>query len=825
MKKILLTFCKVKFFFLTYGFFFSIGSAQVVIIPDGSMGTQVTQNGNIHSIIGGKRPGGGGNLIHSFGEFGVPTDNIANFLNDSALPTTNILSRVTGGNPSNILGMIQTEGFGNANLFLMNPAGIVFGPKAALNVGGATHFTTADYLQLSDGVQFIALPSAQDALLSMSPVAAFGFLESSPASILIEGSMISVGEGNALSLVGGDLEISGGNLQSPDGQINLVSLSSPGMVLLGTGADIQVNATQLGRIGLSDNAAVNVNGESGGTIVIRGGNLMGGGSQISANATGSSGAGLAGASGYTIDIEVSQNVVLDNESKVAADASGIRDGRDIRVMAGENVDIRNSVLRTATFADGNAGNIEVQAENILFNMDRFGPGLDIFGISSLTLGEGNSGSIQLKAGNLQMFGGQLTTVTLQAAGQAGNVELTVENDISVNGGPGGGFIGANALFGSGNAGDILIHANNFTMSGPAFIQAVTAMGEGNAGNITINLQGNFDLRETASIDNFTDKGRAAGNISITAKNIFLTGVLNPPPLVGQTSIGASSTDGGPGGNINLRADDRLVIDKGILITRTTGSGEGGNINASAANLTFINGTSVTAESSSQNVDAGNAGDIQFTAADTILLDGATVTTEAAQASGGNIKLTAEDLIRLNDSTISSSVQGSATTQGGDINIDPDFIVLQNSQILAKAVEGQGGNISLIANNAVLVDPLSVLDASSALGVSGSVDIQAPIQNLSGTLAPLPEETTPVTALYGDRCAAGSGGHFSTFVDSKAGSLSLTPGAFLASPLLLSSVQTDPVAASSVGPQSQVVLTASIAPLVLGYAGDPTTACP
>ena len=93
-----------------------------------------------------------------------------------------------------------------------------------------------------------------------------------------------------------------------------------------------------------------------------------------------------------------------------------------------------------------------------------------------------------------------------------------------------------------------------------------------------------------------------------------------------------------------------------------------------------------------------------------------MTTESTTASGGNIKLQAEELIQLNDSTIASSVLGSATTVGGNISLDPEFIILQNSQILAKAVEGQGGNISLIADIAVIVDPFSVLDASSAVWV-------------------------------------------------------------------------------------------------------------
>ena len=116
--------------------------AQVPPITSSGMTTQVSSPAILptgqtqYNITGGTRPGGGTNLFHSFGNFNVPTNNIANFLNDSGLSTSNILGRVTSGNPSTIFGMIQTTGFGNANLFLMNPAGFLFGPNATLNVGG-----------------------------------------------------------------------------------------------------------------------------------------------------------------------------------------------------------------------------------------------------------------------------------------------------------------------------------------------------------------------------------------------------------------------------------------------------------------------------------------------------------------------------------------------------------------------------------------------------------------------------------------------------------------------------------------------------------------
>src|ERR1043166_2427804 len=179
-------------------------------------------------ITGGTRPEGGTNLFQSSADFNVPNDNIANFLNDSGLPTSNILARVTGGDVSNIFGTIQTTGFGHANLFLMNPAGFLCGPTATVNVGGMVTFNSADYLKLADGVRFNASPSTSaDLLLSTAPVAAFGFLGSNPGAITVQGSQLSVTEGTGISLVGGKITVQGGTLTAPSGQINLASVGKP----------------------------------------------------------------------------------------------------------------------------------------------------------------------------------------------------------------------------------------------------------------------------------------------------------------------------------------------------------------------------------------------------------------------------------------------------------------------------------------------------------------------------------------------------------------------------------------------------------------------
>ena len=169
--------------------------------------TQLPPGQTSYSITGGTRPGGGTNVFHSFGNFSVPNNNIANFLNESGAATSNILGRVTGGNISNIFGTIQTTGFGNANLFLMNPAGFLFGPNATVNVGGMVSFTSADYLRLADNARFNAVPGPADALLTASPVAAFGFLGSNPGAITVQGSQFTVTEGTGISLVGGNITI------------------------------------------------------------------------------------------------------------------------------------------------------------------------------------------------------------------------------------------------------------------------------------------------------------------------------------------------------------------------------------------------------------------------------------------------------------------------------------------------------------------------------------------------------------------------------------------------------------------------------------------
>jgi large exoprotein involved in heme utilization and adhesion len=143
------------------------------------------------------------------------------------------------------------------------------------------------------------------------------------------------------------------------------------------------------------------------------------------------------------------------------------------------------------------------------------------------------------------------------------------------------------------------------------------------------------------------------------------------------------------------------------------------------------------------------------------------------------------MVQLVDSRVSTSVGGVADkSNGGNITIDPQFVVLQNSQIEAKAFAGAGGAIDIIATSAFIRDPASIVSASSTLGISGTVNIQSPLQNVGGELTALTQEFSSAAALLAQQCAARAAeGKFSTFVVAAREGLPGEPGGFLASPSL------------------------------------------
>ena len=300
----------------------SVGNTQAPVAP---VVTDITSSGlgtvvpdpnlppppdGVYNITGGARPGDGPNLFHSFGNFSIGQGHIANFLNDSGFATTNIIGRVTGGNLSNIYGTIQTTdpttGFGNANLFLVNLSGFVFGPQGSFDVGGSVSFSTAQYLRLFDSLNgvsanFYADPANDDlpnSVFAMAPLDAFGFLPAAygfltapdpGATITVQGSDLSVDPGQSISLVGREVVIQDAtlpdetiqraHLSAPDGSILLASAASPGEFDVATLQALPnvdgvsgVSFTSFGSVSLTAGSSINVTGAN--TVFVKGGQLV-----------------------------------------------------------------------------------------------------------------------------------------------------------------------------------------------------------------------------------------------------------------------------------------------------------------------------------------------------------------------------------------------------------------------------------------------------------------------------------------------------------------------------------------------------------------------
>ena len=835
-------------------------SAQDPITPSG-LNTHVDLASNPpigktqYDITGGTRPGGvnGTNLFHSFGDFGVPPNNIANFLNETALPTDNILARVTGTNGSiptlsSIYGTIQTTGFGNANLFLMNPAGFLFGPNATLNVGGTVAFTSADYLKLADDARFNAIPdAAADALLTALPVASFGFLGSNPGAITIKGSQFAVTEGTGISLVGGNITIQAvtlknetvqpAKLSAPSGQINLASVSSPGEIAVDTltpGPNIDgIPPSSFGNISLSQNTQLNTTGSSGGTIRIRGGQLTMDSAFMFADST----VGTPDPS-TAIAVNIEGNIKLTNGSSILARGSGQDRGGNIELVAKNISLLDGSAIRAEGRGAGQVGDILITAtDNVVIS------GVDAFDnpsrIETFTLGSGDSGSIKVIASQVTLADMGLIQTRVGGQKPAGDITLSVDRlDISGGGAvytegghltPSGSIhivatdtislSGIGQLDGlpsrienentSGDTGTINIVTNNLHISDHGRINSVTGLAatEPLEPKISITVHHAMTLSEESRIDVAafqSDVGALAiqsGSLSLSGMSVINTetsgaGASSPINIAtgtlsvtgGSQIISASTQGSGNAGNITVTAKN-VSLNGGHISTNTTGEGPGGNIDVTAGqSVTLTNGASISASSTGP----GNAGNISINAGNRFEARNSSVTTKSEQAGGGNIEINALDQIRL----VNSQVNASAFLDGGNISIDPNVVTLQNSQILAQAIQGAGGNITIFTPLFV-ADSTSLVSASSQFGLNGTVTIQSPTSNLSESLGALPSEPSQAQTLLTQRCAALANGQTSSFVVAGREQLPSDPGGWLSGPIALVGIDAERIGEGTV----------------------------
>jgi filamentous hemagglutinin family protein len=701
------------------------------------------------TITGGTRPAGGPNLFHSFDSFSVGTKDIAHFQNDMMLPTTNIIARVIGDasglrQASTIDGILRTNNplslndplnFGAANLFLVNPAGVIFGPNAQLDIKGSFAATTADYLRMSDGALFHTDP-AQPSVLSIANVASFGFTSPRPVAISIQESFLQVATGQTISVVGGDIDIVGLNngdpftghvvLEASSGRINLASVASPGEVIpdtQGEPANLNVQSFErLGNITVRNDAVIDVAGDPAGTIFVRGQQLVLDQSSLSASTE-----GATDHPGMAVDVQVRGDVVLMggsvNVAEIGASSFGAGDTGAVRIVAdslqllggvnlfqlanigsrsfstavdagnGNTIDIQanrvllgnNAFIQTRTFGPGNAGNINITAGSLEAS------GTQSF-IDVSTRGSGRGGTLRVTSDQIELRdGGLLTGSTFGgASGRGGNIEVET-NTLTISGrDPSGSSSGifSNTVFpGAGSAGDIRITTTGDVALSNFGIISGFSNSFGNAGRIDLSVGGNLSVTSGAFISSANFGAGAAGDINVTARNVLLQGPTTPPLAFTTPGIftlgGVQATRAG---NLTLKTGNLDILDGAMLIARTNGPGPGGTIDITADRVT-ISGSDPNLfmpEGTASGIYAGTR----------ILNPNVPIFVQLATGNAGNINIRS-GLVELGNRGTIEALSDSAGNAGNIAITTPTLSLDDAASITAEARrQGNAGSITL-----------------------------------------------------------------------------------------------------------------------------------
>jgi filamentous hemagglutinin family protein len=737
-------------------------AAKAQIVPDTTLpvNSLVTPQGNINQIDGGTQSGG--NLFHSFETFSLTTGSEVFFNN--GLDIQNIFSRVTGNSISHIDGLIRANG--TANLFLLNPNGMVFGPNAQLNIGGSFFASTAHQINFADGATFSSLPSDTKPLLTVTlPVGLQ--MGVNPGKIVVQGSGNNLSadagtglilrnnrpiglevQGKTLALVSADIELNGGNLTSRGGRIELGGIGdrqTVGLNATENGWDLGYSeVTDFRDIYLNGAASLDASGSGGGRIQIQGRNLwLRDGSAILSFTEGNQ-------PGQNLTVRTTESIKL-NGSNPLGFASRVGTGVDVNgtnnagtvILESNNLTLSDgAAITTSTFGQGNGGDLSIRvADSVTFR------GLDGSGRGSRLQmavdpqATGNAGNLTLETTKLNLYDGAFISTATYGQGNAGDLTIRASESITLSGlnSDKSGSVLATSVESrtTGNGGDLLIETGQLTLSDRATITAYTN-GPGNAGNLTIKT-GQLALADGSQISAITYTEGNAGQLSITAETIELIGQTEKR----RTGLFANALDGRKDG---------------------TGTGAGGDVNIITDRLTIRDGAAVSVSNfhSRNQVPPGKgpAGSIEIQANSVLLHNEGIITAKAASGDQGNITVNASDIQLRRGSTMSTEATGLAT--GGNITINTDNLVaLENSDINANAAQSFGGRVMIDANGIFGTGfrdeptPKSDITATSELGAefSGIVEINTEIGVTSG-LIQLPENIVDATKQIDSSCRPG-----------------------------------------------------------------------
>jgi filamentous hemagglutinin family protein len=682
----------------------TLGSERSVVIPNVVIGDLPSDR-----INGGARRGA--NLFHSFQQFNIDAGRGVYFNN---LPRIeNILIRVTGSNHSTILGKLGV--LGNANLFLINPNGIIFGPNASLDVRGSFVASTASSVVFADGADFSAKAPQTTPLLTVSVPIGLQFGEN-PGSIQGQGFELRLRPGKTLALVGGNVQLNRTKLATVGGRVELAGVGGPGTVKLsGNGTELQLSfpdSVPRADVSLTNRAEVRVVADGGGSIAINARNLnMAGASRLQAGIA--EDLGSLGSQAGNIEVNATEKITL---------------------TGGSSID--NSVQFGAT---GRAGNVLITADAIAFDGER-SDFRSTGAYSRVQEGaSGQAGNIEIRARSLELTNGAVIKTSTRARGNAGNVTIiadTVSFDGQGNFNPELGFRQSSGVFsavagsGRGQGSSVNITAMSLSLTNSGVIVTST-LGKGDAGNIFINADTvSFDGEGTQSDFKFSG---AYSNVlpGATGNGGDVTVTTGTLSLTNGAGLFASTDSQGDAGSVTINARDRVFFDGGSSDSNSFSGifssvgleavGNGGSIKiTTAGSLSLTNGAELTSSSFGEGI----AGDIQLTAGSIELNQGA-ISSKTGSGDGGNISLSVQDILLLRHGSQISTTAGTAQAggNGGNINIDAPsgFIVAvksENSDITANAFTGSGGRVQI---NAFGIFGMAVRSREDLVRLLGTLD--------------------------------------------------------------------------------------------------------
>jgi filamentous hemagglutinin family protein len=762
------------------------------ITSDGSTGTIVTPDGNRLDISGGRLSRDGANLFHSFGQLGLDSNQIANFL--SSPDIRNIFSRVTGGNPSIINGLLQVTG-GNSNLFFMNPAGIVFGRNSQLNVPASFTATTATGIGFGNHWFNATGVNNYAALVGTPSIFTFNTLQ--PGAIINAGQLSVKPEQN-LTLLGGTV-VSTGQLEAPRGQIivagvpgnNLVRLSQPGHLLsleispspphaLSSLSPVPFTPLSLPQL-LTDGTVSNATGlvvNGNGKVELTGSGIRVNNGDVVASSVTAGTALLSADNNLTLvesQLQTSGDLQLLAHNTVRV-RDGVRNpflarvGGNLYIQGDRSINILALNHSHRPFQSG--GNLSLVSDGTIFGDAHFTIGgdfstLDLSGAPGnyvsrydpifIVAGDfnfGNYNGVALKVeagGNITMGNITITSPDLSGVIPTTDLDFNILTSLpalilrSATGNIAVGRINTSSA-------NLVFNAGSVILSAPGNISAarITAnwngiSGRGNGGDITINAGGNITISipPVESIISTSSNGNG-GNINLTAgNNINFLDFL-------------STGTNGNGGNITLRAGGNINGDD-IQTRGTLNGGEirvtsGGTINTTTVNnptITGIIGSCSTTDARVCRGDGnGRGGNITLQATNSIVTGGIDA---RGLRGGGNISLTSGEI----DFVPVRGVSPLVISNRGNILLQP-FITGQNIEVggvgntgaldltttdLAALQDGfssitigrtdSTGNITV--NASIFLDPVTIQSATGNIAVNGVITGTGDASvNLNGT---------------------------------------------------------------------------------------------